>query len=214
VIREREPALRRFVPARQPAAAAAAASVLARSGDVYAGALPRAQRAGGRGAVPDGCTVWAELNDQAALERLAAFEPQPAIATRSGTPGHLHAYRLLDRPGQGWFCCGCGRGGTVFDFAAELWGLATRGEQFVLLRARLRAELLGDSRPPAAAGAGEREGPKKAWPLVIPGFSLRSRRAGSPGCSHPEGAGPVSSTSPHRRRNPARTQPVLATVCA
>jgi len=44
---------------------------------------------------------------------------------------------------QGWFCHGCSRGGTIYDLAAHIWGLRTRGDDFRELRHRLRARLLG-----------------------------------------------------------------------
>jgi hypothetical protein len=47
----------------------------------------------------------------------------------------LHAYRSGPR---GWYCFGCGRGGSVYDFAAQLWGSATQGHDFVLLDQHLR----------------------------------------------------------------------------
>jgi hypothetical protein len=54
-----------------------------------------------------------------------------------GTPS-LHVY-----PGdRGWACFGCGRGGSIYDFGSELWGIGTRGAEFVELRRRLAGELL------------------------------------------------------------------------
>jgi hypothetical protein len=50
----------------------------------------------------------------------------------------LHVYREGHR---GWYCFGCGRGGTIYDFGAAVWRTSTRGEDFVALRARLRAAL-------------------------------------------------------------------------
>ena len=43
----------------------------------------------------------------------------------------LHVY---DDPGRGWYCFGCRRGGSVYDFAANLWSTGTRGDDFVALR--------------------------------------------------------------------------------
>jgi CHC2 zinc finger len=43
----------------------------------------------------------------------------------------LHVY---DDPGRGWYCFGCRRGGSVYDFAANLWSTGTRGDEFVALR--------------------------------------------------------------------------------
>jgi hypothetical protein len=61
-----------------------------------------------------------------------------------GTPS-LHVYH---EPGRGWYCFGCGRGGSVYDLAALLWGHAnTRGSAFVALRDELRELLLPQSAP-------------------------------------------------------------------
>jgi CHC2-type zinc finger protein len=54
-----------------------------------------------------------------------------------GTPS-LHAY---DEPGRGWYCFGCGLGGSVYDLAALLWSIPPSGRGFVELRERLTAAL-------------------------------------------------------------------------
>ena len=46
----------------------------------------------------------------------------------------LHVYR---EPGRGWYCFGCGRGGSIYDLAALLWGRETRGRDFSELRREL-----------------------------------------------------------------------------
>ena len=46
----------------------------------------------------------------------------------------LHVYPTPDR---GWFCFSCRRGGTIYDFAAALWGVQTRGRDFLRVRRRL-----------------------------------------------------------------------------
>ena len=51
-----------------------------------------------------------------------------------------------------WCCFGCGRGGSIVDFAAALWGMSTKGRDFLALRDRLARELL-DSRRPARGQA-------------------------------------------------------------
>jgi hypothetical protein len=48
----------------------------------------------------------------------------------------LHVY---EDPQRGWFCFGCGRGGSIYDFAAPLLGRGTRGEDFIELRRELVA---------------------------------------------------------------------------
>jgi hypothetical protein len=45
----------------------------------------------------------------------------------------LHAFGR----GRGWRCFGCGARGSIFDLAAGLWGLRTRGREFRELRRRL-----------------------------------------------------------------------------
>lgn len=57
---------------------------------------------------------------------------------RDRTPS-LHVYPT---PERGWFCFGCRRGGSIFDLAAELWHIDSKGPGFLDLKARLR-ELLG-----------------------------------------------------------------------
>ena len=51
--------------------------------------------------------------------------------------------KVYNEPDGGWFCFGCGRGGTVYDLAALLWGMSTRGPSFHDLRRELARALLG-----------------------------------------------------------------------
>jgi hypothetical protein len=48
----------------------------------------------------------------------------------------LHVY---EDPQRGWYCFGCGRGGSIYDFAALLFCRGTRGEEFIELRRELTA---------------------------------------------------------------------------
>lgn len=50
----------------------------------------------------------------------------------------LHVYR---DPARGWYCFGCGRGGSIYDLAASLWGRGTQGREFVELRRELGRRL-------------------------------------------------------------------------
>jgi hypothetical protein len=50
----------------------------------------------------------------------------------------LHVYAEPDR---GWYCYGCGRGGSSYDLAALLWQRSTKGRAFPALRRDLRALL-------------------------------------------------------------------------
>lgn len=47
----------------------------------------------------------------------------------------LHVY---EHPSDGWYCFGCGQGGSVFDLAAALWGIEPRSAGFIALRAALQ----------------------------------------------------------------------------
>jgi CHC2 zinc finger/RepB DNA-primase from phage plasmid len=51
----------------------------------------------------------------------------------------LHVY---DDPKRGWYCFGCGRGGSIFDLAGLLWERDTHGKEFVALRRELEDCLL------------------------------------------------------------------------
>lgn len=48
----------------------------------------------------------------------------------------LHVY---DDPGRGWYCFGCGRGGSIYDLAALVLKRETRGRDFIRLRRELEA---------------------------------------------------------------------------
>lgn len=50
----------------------------------------------------------------------------------------LHVY---EDPAAGWYCYGCQRGGSIYDLGAEVFGMATRGHEFIQLRRRLHAAL-------------------------------------------------------------------------
>ena len=55
----------------------------------------------------------------------------------------LHVYETAE---GGWCCFGCGRAGSIYDFAASLWGLGTRGPDFLELRRRLSEIFLAGGR--------------------------------------------------------------------
>jgi len=52
---------------------------------------------------------------------------------------HNPSLQLYD---HSWYCFACRLGGSIYDFAALLFGLDTRGHQFLALRQRLAAEVL------------------------------------------------------------------------
>ena len=53
---------------------------------------------------------------------------------------------VFEEPERGWYCFGCDRGGSIYDFAGLLWGRGLRGAEFVRLQRDLQATLLGDAR--------------------------------------------------------------------
>jgi DNA primase len=48
----------------------------------------------------------------------------------------LHVY---EDPQRGWYCFGCGRGGSIYDLASLLLRRGTRGDAFLELRRELAA---------------------------------------------------------------------------
>ena len=54
---------------------------------------------------------------------------------------HVPSLHVYDTPERGWYCFGCGRGGSIYDLAAEVYGLSPRGREFVELRERLQRHL-------------------------------------------------------------------------
>jgi hypothetical protein len=88
----------------------------------------------------------------AIADRLAAIPPRVYFERLTGRsvgrsgktrcPFHndrtpsLHVY---EDPKRGWYCFGCGRGGSIYDLASLLWNQGTRGEEFVALRLELEA---------------------------------------------------------------------------
>jgi hypothetical protein len=86
-----------FISTCDVASVGARAAVLAQEHDVYAACAPRGRRFGGADAVERVWMLWADLDGQDALERLAAFEPWPSIVVRSGSPGCAHAWWVLNQ---------------------------------------------------------------------------------------------------------------------
>lgn len=78
--------------------------------------------------------------------------PCPLRGHADRTPS-FHVYPTAE---QGVWCFGCRRGGSIFDFAAALWGLQTRGPDFVELRRRLQERFGIDASNGVTAGASGR----------------------------------------------------------
>ena len=57
-------------------------------------------------------------------------------------PDRTPSFHVYKTPEDGWYCFGCGAGGSVYDLGAALLGLSTRGPQFLELRHRLYELLL------------------------------------------------------------------------
>jgi len=67
---------------------------------------------------------------------------QPNSAGKICCPFHDDSTPSLQLYDHGWYCFGaCHTGGSIYDFGALLFGLDTRGHQFLALRQRLATEL-------------------------------------------------------------------------
>jgi hypothetical protein len=72
------------------------------------------------------------------VERLTGRRPDRGGKIRC--PFHRDddpSLHVFAEPERGWFCFGCRRGGSVYDFAALLWRVNPRGTDFVRLRREL-----------------------------------------------------------------------------
>jgi hypothetical protein len=72
--------------------------------------------------------------------------PDRGGMVRCPLPGHedrTPSCYVYPEPEQGFYCFGCGRGGSLIDFAAELWNVSPRGRDFHDLRRRLARALCG-----------------------------------------------------------------------
>jgi len=78
------------------------------------------------------------LAPQVYVERLANVAVPPSHKIHCPFhPDRTPSLHVYDEPERGWTCFGCHRGGTIYDFAALLWGTSTRGDDFRKLRTRL-----------------------------------------------------------------------------
>ena len=89
--------------------------------------------------------------DQALLAIPAATYAQaltglhPNRAGKICCPFHDDSTPSLQLYDHDWHCFGCRLGGSVYDFGARLYGLDTRGREFLQLRQRLAEELFTHS---------------------------------------------------------------------
>jgi hypothetical protein len=72
--------------------------------DVFIGAVPRTHKDGGKKAVRRAWCVWVDCDTPEAVERLAEFEPRPALLIRSGSDGNVHAWWPLTTPVSPQWC--------------------------------------------------------------------------------------------------------------
>jgi hypothetical protein len=71
---------------------------------------------------------------------------QPNRAGKIHCPFHDDHNPSLQLYDHGWYCFGaCRTGGSIYDFGALLFGLDTRGHEFLQLRQRLATELWASS---------------------------------------------------------------------
>lgn len=78
------------------------------------------------------------------VARLGGVDVSMWGTVRCPLPGHderTGSMKVYEAPERGWYCYGCHRGGSIFDFASATWGIPTRGAGFKELRRRLREEL-------------------------------------------------------------------------
>jgi hypothetical protein len=87
-----------FLPAADTFTAARTIVREALRTDVYVGVAARRRRAGGKDALQQLRTLWADLDTPDARARLDELPVAPAIVIASGTAGHVHAYWRLQRP--------------------------------------------------------------------------------------------------------------------
>lgn len=78
------------------------------------------------------------------VEALTGEEVPRSGTIRCPLPDHderTPSCQVYPEADRGWYCFGCHRGGTVYDLAAALWDLPTRGSGFVELKERVNGAL-------------------------------------------------------------------------
>ena len=74
------------------------------------------------------------------VERLLGVEvPRSGFVSCPLHVDRTPSLKVYETPERGWMCFSarCRWGGSIYDLAAALWGLSTRGEDFLELRRRL-----------------------------------------------------------------------------
>jgi hypothetical protein len=94
-------------------------------------------------------------------DQLLNIEPAVYVTELVGrTPGRNHklscpfhedrtpSLHVFPTPERGWCCFSCGRGGSIYDLAAAMWGMSPRGREFIQIRERLQERFSAEmSRP-------------------------------------------------------------------
>ncbi len=99
--------------------------------------------------------AWSEdvlrrIDPPSFVEALTGLHVPPSGMVSCPLPGHddrTPSFKAYAAAEQGAWCFGCSRGGTIYDFAAQLWGypLPLRGQDFIEVKRRLLDELLAVS---------------------------------------------------------------------
>jgi len=84
------------------------------------------------------------------VEALTGLHVPPSGMVSCPLPGHddrTPSFKAYPDAERGVWCHGCQRGGSIYDFAAQLWGypLPLRGPDFLEVKRRLLDELLAVS---------------------------------------------------------------------
>ena len=100
-----------------------------------------------RGAVrhAPGVDPLLEIAPAVYVEMLTGERPHRDGKIRCPLPDHedrTPSCAVYDDPEQGWYCFGCGRGGSIYDLAAAVSGIGTRGEDFKRLQTWIAQRLL------------------------------------------------------------------------
>lgn len=112
---------------------------------------PRSTRAASRGRARDDALLAIEPAHyvQVLTGRRVGRNRKVRCPLHEDRTASLHVY---EDPADGWYCFGCGRGGSVIDLASGVWGIEPRGAGFAAIRAGLEHHF-GIHRPRACLAA-------------------------------------------------------------
>ena len=76
-----------------------------------------------------------EISPTVYVEKLAGLRiPRSGVVACPFHPDDTPSLKLYRDPERGWYCYGCRRGGSIYDFGAALWDVEPRGRDFIALR--------------------------------------------------------------------------------